>query len=117
LGDLTVYKVASDAYPALEDGYSLKYPIAQKPNLNRSDYFNDQSYRKEINGIISSNGVGEYLRLPMASEPLDTFDVIKTNQAAQEYILMQILPRDFTLQNQLPDGLWEEMCLSLDNLV
>jgi hypothetical protein len=85
LGDLTVYKVASDAYPALEDGYSLKYPIAQKPNLNRSDYFNDQSYRKEINGIISSNGVGEYLRLPMASEPLDTFDVIKTNQAAQEY--------------------------------
>lgn len=91
LGDLTVYKVASDAYPALEDGYSLKYPIAQKPNLNRSDYFNDQSYRKEINGIISSNGVGEYLRLPMASEPLDTFDVIKTNQAAQEYIDSMVL--------------------------
>jgi len=91
LGDLTVYKVASDAYPALEDGYSLKYPIAQKPNLNRSDYFNDQSYRKEINGIISSNGVGEYLRLPMASEPLDTFDVIKTNQTAQEYIDSMVL--------------------------
>ena len=91
LGDLTVYKVASDAYPALEDGYSLKYPIIQKPNLNRSDYFNDPSYRKEINGIISSNGVGEYLRLPMASEPLDTFDVIKTNQTAQEYIDSMVL--------------------------
>jgi hypothetical protein len=91
LGDLTVYKVASDAYPALEDGYSLKYPIAQKPNLNRSDYFNDPSYRKEINGIISSNGVGEYLKLPKASEPLDTFDVIKTNQTAQEYIDSMVL--------------------------
>ena len=91
LGDLTVYKVASDAYPSLEDGYSLKYPIIQKPNLNRSDYFNDPSYRKEINGIISSNGVGEYLRLPMASEPLDTFDVIKTNQTAQEYIDSMVL--------------------------
>ncbi len=91
LGDLTVYKVASDAYPALEDGYSLKYPIIQKPNLNRSDYFNDPSYRKEINGIISSNGVGEYLKLPMASEPLDTFDVIKTNQTAQEYIDSMVL--------------------------
>ena len=91
LGDLTVYKVASDAYPALEDGYSLKYPIIQKPNLNRSDYFNDPSYRKEINGIISSNGVGEYLKLPKASEPLDTFDVIKTNQTAQEYIDSMVL--------------------------
>ena len=102
LGDLTVYKVASDAYPALEDGYSLKYPIAQKPNLNRSDYFNDQSYRKEINGIISSNGVGEYLRLPMASEPLDTFDVIKTNQAAQEYIDSMVLSNsDYALLSGL----------------
>lgn len=91
LGDLTVYKVASDAYPALEDGYSLKYPIIQKPNLNRSDYFNDPSYRKEINGIISSNGVGEYLRLPKVSDPLDTFDIIKTNQAAQEYIDSMVL--------------------------
>ena len=91
LGDLTVYKVASDAYPSLEDGYSLKYPIIQKPNLNRSDYFNDPSYRKEINGIISSNGVGEYLKLPKASEPLDTFDVIKTNQTAQEYIDSMVL--------------------------
>jgi len=91
LGDLTIYKVASDAYPALEDGYSLKYPIIQKPNLNRSDYFNDPSYRKEINGIISSNGVGEYLRLPKVSDPLDTFDIIKTNQAAQEYIDSMVL--------------------------
>ncbi|NBW59808.1 MAG: hypothetical protein EBR41_04500 [Crocinitomicaceae bacterium] len=91
LGDLTVYKVASDAYPALEDGYSLKYPIIQKPNLNRSDYFNDPSYRKEINGIISSNGVGEYLRLPKVSDPLDTFDIIKTNQTAQEYIDSMVL--------------------------
>jgi hypothetical protein len=91
LGDLTVYKVASDAYPALEDGYSLKYPIIQKPNLNRSDYFNDPSYRKEINGIISSNGVGEYLRLPKVSDPEDTFDIIKTNQAAQEYIDSMVL--------------------------
>ena len=102
LGDLTVYKVASDAYPALEDGYSLKYPIIQKPNLNRSDYFNDPSYRKEINGIISSNGVGEYLRLPMASEPLDTFDVIKTNQAAQEYIDSMVLSNsDYALLSGL----------------
>jgi len=91
LGDLTVYKVASDAYPALEDGYSLKYPIAQKPNLNRSDYFNDQLYRKEVNGIISSNGVGEYLRLPKVSDPLDTFDIIKTNQTPQVYIDSMIL--------------------------
>ena len=102
LGDLTVYKVASDAYPALEDGYSLKYPIIQKPNLNRSDYFNDPSYRKEINGIISSNGVGEYLRLPMASEPLDTFDVIKTNQTAQEYIDSMVLSNsDYALLSGL----------------
>ena len=102
LGDLTIYKVASDAYPALEDGYSLKYPIIQKPNLNRSDYFNDPSYRKEINGIISSNGVGEYLRLPMASEPLDTFDVIKTNQAAQEYIDSMVLSNsDYALLSGL----------------
>ena len=91
LGDLTVYKVASDAYPALEDGYSLKYPIAQKPNLNRSDYFNDKLYRKEVNGIISSNGVGEYIRLPRVSDPTDTFDVIKTNQTPQVYIDSMIL--------------------------
>ncbi len=102
LGDLTVYKVASDAYPALEDGYSLKYPIIQKPNLNRSDYFNDPSYRKEINGIISSNGVGEYLRLPKVSDPLDTFDIIKTNQAAQEYIdSMVLFDSDYALLSGL----------------
>jgi hypothetical protein len=98
LGDLTVFKVASDAYPALEDGYSLKYPIIQKPNYNRLDYFNDQSYRREINNLISSNGVGEYLRLPRVSDPLDTFDVIKTNQTPEVFIdSMLLVDSDYAL--------------------
>lgn len=102
LGDLTVYKVASDAYPALEDGYSLKYPIIQKSNLNRSDYFSDQNYRKEINNLISSNGVGEYLRLPKVSDPLDTFDVIKTNQEPQVFIdSMLLADTDYALLSGL----------------
>ena len=86
LGDLTVYKVASDAYPALEDGYSLKYPIAQKPNLNRSDYFNDQLYRKEINNIISTNGVGDDLKFARVSDEYDTIVITKTDQTISVFV-------------------------------
>ena len=86
LGDLTVYKVASDAYPALEDGYSLKYPIAQKPNLNRSDYFNDQLYRKEINNLISTNGEGDDLKFARESDTDDTIVITKTNQTISVFV-------------------------------
>ena len=86
LGDLTVYKVASDAYPALEDGYSLKYPIYKKDILDGSDYFYDGLYRKEINNIISSNGIGDDLKFARASDEYDTIVITKTNQTISVFV-------------------------------
>ena len=36
LGDLTMYRVSSEFYPDVEDGFSFKYPIAHQ---GQNDYF------------------------------------------------------------------------------
>ncbi|MEN9700577.1 MAG: hypothetical protein RLZZ301_1775 [Bacteroidota bacterium] len=82
LGDLTMYRVASEYYPDAEDGYSLKYPIAHQ---GQNDYFEVKKYRNDINGIVASGGLGPKLRIyrPVSE---DTMDVIKTGQSLQEYL-------------------------------
>jgi hypothetical protein len=57
MGDLTVYLTEPDkdnfenGNMLLEDGYSFKYPIIKN---TRDSYFNDASYRKKINRVLSS---------------------------------------------------------------
>lgn len=86
LGDLTVYKVASDTYQDLEDGYSLKYPIIQKPYLNRKDYFLDSNYRKEINELISLSCNGDFVIFDAAETEGEKIKLVKTNQSSDVYI-------------------------------
>ncbi|MEY4286961.1 MAG: hypothetical protein RL511_1047 [Bacteroidota bacterium] len=82
LGDLTVYRVASDLYPTAEDGYSFKYPIARQ---GQNDYFEVKSYESAINGLVASGGLGPKLRIYRPNSE-DTMDVIKTDQTLQEYL-------------------------------
>jgi hypothetical protein len=74
LGDLTVYRVADPFFELKEDGYQFKYPIVK--NL-KSDYFQDDRYRTEINKVIASIGPPEeymYKTVSGNDEPL-----VKTN--------------------------------------
>lgn len=82
LGDLTVYRVASEFYPDAEDGYSLKYPIQRQ---GQNDYFEVKKYRKDVNSLLASGGLGPKLRIyrPISE---DTMDIIKTDQTLQEYL-------------------------------
>jgi hypothetical protein len=82
LGDLTVYRVASEFYPDAEDGYSLKYPIQRQ---GQNDYFEVKKYRKDVNELLASGGLGPKLRIyrPFSQ---DTMDVIKTSQTLTEYL-------------------------------
>ncbi|MFM6964355.1 MAG: hypothetical protein ACKOWM_02185 [Sphingomonadales bacterium] len=82
LGDLTVYRVASEFYPDAEDGYSLKYPIQRQ---GQNDYFELKKYRNDVNALLASGGLGPKLRIyrPLSE---DTMDVIKTDQTLTEYL-------------------------------
>jgi len=82
LGDLTVYRVASELYPTAEDGHSFKYPIVRQ---GQNDYFEVKSYESAINGIVASGGLGPKLRIYRPNSE-DTMDVIKTSQTLQEYL-------------------------------
>lgn len=86
LGDLTVYQVASDLYPTVEDGYSLKYPVAKNPNFNGNDFFLSGPYKKTISNIISANGPGDILKLPRLSDLEDTIQIVKTTQTLQVFL-------------------------------
>jgi hypothetical protein len=86
LGDLTVYQVASDNYPTLEDGYSLKYPVVKNANFAGNDYFLNSQYKKTISDIISANGKGDDLKLPRLSDPEDTILVVRTDQTLQVFL-------------------------------
>jgi hypothetical protein len=57
-GNLTIYEVSDSAFSAVEDGYSLKYPL--KPNGLKTNlsYFNDLSFRKKVNQKFSFGGIG-----------------------------------------------------------
>lgn len=81
LGDLSVYRVASEIYPDVEDGYSLKYPIVRQ---GQNDYFDVKKYRNDINTLIASGGLGPKLRI-YRSVSEDTMDIIKTNQTLKNY--------------------------------
>ena len=91
LGDLTVYQVASDNYPDVEDGYNLRYPVVKNANYNGNDYFLNSAYKKTISNIISANGRGEDLKFAMLSDPEDTIVVTKTNQTLSAFIDSAIL--------------------------
>ncbi len=91
LGDLTVYQVASDNYPDVEDGYNLRYPVVKNANYNGNDYFLNSAYKKTISNIISANGRGEDLKFAMLSDPEDTIIVTKTNQTLSAFIDSAIL--------------------------
>jgi hypothetical protein len=82
LGDLTVYRVASEFYQDEEDGYSLKYPITKNSS---NDYFDSKLYRKNINELIAIGGSGPKLRIPLPVSQ-DTLEVVKTDQTLQAYI-------------------------------
>ncbi len=82
LGDLTVYRVASEFYPDAEDGYSLKYPIQRQ---GQNDYFEVKKYRNDVNGLLASGGLGPKLRIYRPYSE-DTMDVIKTDQTLQVYL-------------------------------
>ena len=81
LGDLTVYRVASEFYPAAEDGYSLKYPIQRQ---GQNDYFEVKKYQKDVTSLLASGGLGAKLRI-YRPQSEDTMDVIRTEQSLQEY--------------------------------
>ena len=91
LGDLTVYQVASDNYPDVEDGYNLRYPVVKNANYNGNDYFLNSAYKKTISNIISANGRGDDLKFAMLSDPEDTIIVTKTNQTLSAFIDSAIL--------------------------
>lgn len=91
LGDLTVYQVASDNYPDVEDGYNLRYPVVKDPNLGGNDYFLNSAYKKAISNIISANGRGDDLKFAMLSDPEDTIIVTKTNQTLSAFIDSAVL--------------------------
>jgi hypothetical protein len=82
LGDLTVYRVASEFYPAAEDGYSLKYPIQRQ---GQNDYFEVKKYQKDVTSLLASGGLGAKLRI-YRPQSEDTMDVIRTEQSLQEYL-------------------------------
>ena len=56
LGDLHVFEVANPAFPAIEDGYQLKYPIYS--SIPGDPFFDDMAYRKKISRLISFGGPG-----------------------------------------------------------
>ncbi len=91
LGDLTVYQVASDNYPDVEDGYNLRYPVVKNANYNGNDYFLNSAYKKTISNIISANGRGDDLKIARLSDPEDTIIVTKTNQTLSAFIDSAIL--------------------------
>ena len=91
LGDLTVYQVASDNYPDVEDGYNLRYPVVKNANYNVNDYFLNSAYKKTISNIISANGRGDDLKIARLSDPEDTIIVTKTNQTLSAFIDSAIL--------------------------
>jgi hypothetical protein len=82
LGDLTMYRVSSEFYPDVEDGFSFKYPIAHQ---GQNDYFEVKKYRNDINSIVTSGGIGPKLRIyrPVSE---DTLDIVKTGQTLTAYL-------------------------------
>jgi hypothetical protein len=83
LGDLTVYQVAYPDYPALEDGYSFKYPINR---ISDDDYFTSSSYRANVNKVITSRVKGEEFSYPTPKLGGGEDKIKKTNLSFQEYI-------------------------------
>ena len=86
LGDLTIYRVASEDYSTLEDGYSLKYPIAKNANYAGNDYFLNFKFKQDILNIISANGKGDDLKFPRISDSEDTIIISKTSQTLQVFL-------------------------------
>jgi hypothetical protein len=82
LGELTVYQVASEANPTVEDGFSLKYPIVKQ---SQSDYFETKAYKAKVNSVLASGGIGSKLRI-YRSVSEDTMDVIRTDQTLDKYL-------------------------------
>ena len=86
IGDLTVFQVASNDYPDVEDGYNLRYPIAKNPNYNGNDYFSNSVYKKTILNIISANGPGDDLKFAKVSDVYDTIVITKTKQTLTAFL-------------------------------
>ncbi|NDB35054.1 MAG: hypothetical protein EB023_06840 [Flavobacteriia bacterium] len=79
LGDLTIFEVANPNFTAIEDGYSLKYPIKStvipRPKY---PYFDDAAYRKLINRKFSFGGIGPIWTIDRPSSG-DTWNIMKDN--------------------------------------
>ncbi len=60
LGDLTVFKVSSEENPLIEDGYQLKYPIAQK---TKDDFFTNPKYKTAISKMLSYGSRGPVMEV------------------------------------------------------
>ena len=86
LGDLTVFQVASNDYPDVEDGYNLRYPIAKNPNYNGNDYFSNSAYKRTILNIISANGPGDDLKFARVNDVYDTIVITKTKQTLSAFL-------------------------------
>ena len=87
LGDLTVYQVASDLYPTVEDGYSLKYPVVKNANYAGNDYFLNSAYKRAVSDIISKNGAGDnWNDVPRESDPEQKIEMVRTNQTWQVFL-------------------------------
>jgi len=84
LGDLTVYNVASESTPNIEDGYQLKYPIVKN---STSDFFSNQSYRSKISKILSFGAPGGDMTIPDPNNKGSYLAVSKgTNPTFQAWI-------------------------------
>jgi len=81
LGELTVYKCASDFNEFVEDGYSLKYPIQKN---TRDDYFVNGSYKSKVNKLITAGGKGQNFKIPN-DDGSDTLVVFKSNRTFKEF--------------------------------
>jgi len=84
LGDLTLYKVASDNTPFNEDGYQLKYPIVKK---SRDDFFSDKDYREEVARLLTFGQKGGKLSVKDGNDPKTRLPLIKgTNKTFKDWV-------------------------------
>jgi hypothetical protein len=81
LGDLTVYEVASEVNPLIEDGFSLKYPIEKQ---SKNDYFEVGFYKNRVNKLIAAGGQGPKFTIPRPISG-DTLPIQKTNQTYRQF--------------------------------
>lgn len=98
LGDLTVYQVSSPDYTTLEDGYSLRYPIAK---VDKDDYFTSGTYRGKVNKVVSSRAKGAEFQIEQTAVGGGKVPIMKTTQTLQEYI--DSLKSDQNLADQNKD--------------